>query len=520
MLACAGQVDHTDWAPRLENVITMTLSGTAQFVFFGDSLSDDGNLFRVTEGLIDADFRLASTGYQGRVTDGPTFAEYVGPLSGMAESLNYAVAGAEASGRQTLLDYAQAAGETDEILVPLSDPALQFDMNLDAQIARFAADTAGENRGSATAFVLIGGNDYGGIDPGDVSGALADLAAVLLTTVNATLDAVRELDSLGVNEVIVSLLPPAAFLPAFAGLDPGTVDDIDTLIDQHNGLLETGVDLLAFFGADARVFDLSLIADAIVDDPTQFGILAPWDLTLRDGDPALLAAFDPAQVGFWDPIHPSAATHAVLGAWTAYSPRGVTLGDGDDLRTTGGGADVILAYGGNDTVISGGSGDLVFMGSGNDHATLKAGNDTASGGAGDDTLTGGFGRDVLSGGPGDDLLRGNAGSDVLIDGAGNDEFHGGKRADLFIFFEDAFLGGSDAGQNLFRGGGGSDRLILVLTEDTADAFEATGQTAALDALGITARSIESIEIARGRDALDGLVGAETWHDSADLWGLI
>ncbi|MFD3191777.1 SGNH/GDSL hydrolase family protein [Sedimentitalea sp. HM32M-2] len=497
------------------------LSGTRQFAFFGDSISDPGNIFRVTEGLVQDELRFARLGENGRASDGPVFAEHLAPLLGLAPSLNYAVGGAHAAGHETLRDYVLENGYSDQLLVDIDDPRLLFDRNLGAQIDRFAADTAGRNVGQVTAFVLIGGNDYGDIDPSDPLGEIGKLAGALLSSVQATLDAAWDLTSMGVDQVIVSGLPSAGFLPSIASQSASIVSRVDDLIDQHNGLLKSGVDLLDSLGRDVAFFDLGRITQAFVDDASQFGILAPHDLTLRGGAPAALAAYDPSQVGFWDSIHPSAATHAVLGGWLARDGSHVTLGAGADSRQLGTADDTVLAYGGADTIWSSGGDDLVFAGSGDDIVRLGNGEDLGSGGQGQDRLQGGPGRDTLAGGPGDDLVIGGRGNDILIDGPGDDTLRGNRDDDTFVFFDDVFLGGADAGQNLFAGAAGRDRLILVLDADGAAGFDRPGPLKSdLAALGITAYSIETVTIVTGRAGLAAELAASDWYDTADLWGLI
>lgn len=492
----------------------MILSGTPQFAFFGDSLTDNGNLFRVSEGLVDDAFRIAETGWNGRISNGPTYAEHIAPLLGLAPSLNYAIASAEALGPQTLRDYAISAGQQDKIIVPLDDPDLLFDMNLGGQIDRFAQDTAGEDRSNVKAFVLIGANDYGGA-------GLADLTETMLRIVGRTLDLASELEALGVDEVIVSGLPAARFLPSFAELPPDLLDAAETLLDSHNGILESGVDVLRLFGGSVRFLDLAPYTEAIADDPDQFGILAPWGLTLRDGDPAQVALYDADQVGFWDSIHATGATHGVLGSLIAHADRAVVLGGRGNTRDTGDGDDLVLANAGQDTIDAGLGEDRVFLGRGDDFAWLRAGRDMGSGGSGDDTILGGAGADVLAGGSGNDLLKGQKGNDVLIDGLGDDTLRGGAHDDLFIFFEDGLLGGADAGTNRMTGGNGSDRLILVLGDEAAESYSAAAsRKAGLALLGIAAVGIETVDVVSGRAGLDTALAAEHWFGEADLWGLV
>ena len=84
---------------------TLGSFSTDQFVFFGDSLSDNGNLAAAAENVIDRDILEALIARGGQVSNGPVFADGVAGQLGLIESLNYAVAGGEAGGIQTPVSY-------------------------------------------------------------------------------------------------------------------------------------------------------------------------------------------------------------------------------------------------------------------------------------------------------------------------------------------------------------------------------------------------------------------------------
>ncbi len=506
---------------------TNTLApGIEQLVFFGDSLSDNGNLLAAATGVLPPEILAQISGFEGRASNGPTFAEYVSPFAGLPEAPNYAVAGGEAAGSQFLADFINEYGLLGEILVPPTDPSLAFDMNLGAQVDRFAADAQGLDLSPLAAFVLVGGNDYLALrDASNPLTAALGLFDTISTTVNATLSGVFDMFQTGVGQVVVSSLPSARFIPAIAGLG-GTVSNIvDGLIDIHNEGLQSGVADLVGAGFDAVYFDMQAVTDAIVEDPTGFGLFAPLSLTLIEGDPALLAAFDPSQVGFWDSIHPSAATHGVLGAYTAHALNNpaITLGGGADSASVGNGGELVFAYGGNDQVLGGTGNDILFLGSGNDSAEGGAGDDIVSGGSGNDLVMGAGGADILSGGLGNDVVMGGAGDDVIIDGLGADSMSGGDDNDLFIFYEPGLIGGASDGLNdTVTGGAGDDALLLVLTQATVDGLVASGATSedqVFDALGLEVTGIEQVEIVIGLDALEGLRNLD-WYDLANTWNLI
>ncbi|SFR33687.1 SGNH/GDSL hydrolase family protein [Litoreibacter janthinus] len=496
-----------------------------RYVFFGDSLSDDGNLYAASDGLLPDPIRDTLGGFGGRASNGPTYAEYIAALSGLGPSLNYAIAGGEAAGTQPIADFIVENGLAGEVIVGNDDPRLTFDMNLGAQVDRFSADVGSQDLSDVSAFVLVGANDYFAIEGDNIISAGLALLGTLDAAVDATIDSALELSNLGVGQVVISSLPSAGFIPGITGLGSLAVDVVDFLIDAHNSGLQNGVNSLVAQGIDAVYLDMEAMTAAIADDPTSFGIFAPLSLTLTSGDVAALSAYDTDQIGFWDSIHPSAATHGVLGAYTSFALQqaAVVLSGGDNAETLGGGNDLVLAYAGDDQVLAGGGDDIVFLGSGNDAAMGEAGADLISGGVGNDLIMGGAGNDILSGGQGNDVVEGGDGNDILIDGLGSDTLTGGEGDDVFFFFEDGLIAGSDDGLvDSFDGGNGQDALLLVLSQATVDTLVANGTTSEPDvfaSLGLVVQNIEQIELVIGLEALDGLQN-EDWYVEADIWGLL
>lgn len=491
-------------------------------VYFGDSLTDSGNLYDQTEGLVDEDIRNSSGGPNGEASDGPTHATYAGQILGLEddEIYNYAIAGAEAAGSQALGDFLTEDGD-DPLIVPPDDPRLQFDMNLGAQIDRFLADFDGVRLSGTTAVILIGGNDYLAVEGTTLQETLADAATSMVQAVAATLRAAKDLSRAGMGEVVIYSLPDAAFFPNITSSSPAEQALATALFDKHNQLLADGVAALQARGHDIRMLDLSPVTDAIADDPTAFGLIAPLDLTLTDGDPDLLALFDADQVAFWDSIHPSTATHGIIGAYTALALNGdpIDLGDGDDVLELSGDKDLVFGGAGNDAVQLGNDDDVMFGGSGNDTIGGNNGQDLVVGGSGNDLLFGGKGDDVVDGSQGNDILFGANGDDVLIDGLGNDILFGGKGDDIFIFVEPILIGGAGAGVDSFVGGDGDDALYLALSAETIEAMGSRSPALVLADLGITAVGIETIVVVEERDGLSVLSDAD-WFASADVWGLI
>lgn len=488
-------------------------------VYFGDSLSDDGNLYAATDGVLPNFIRSALGGDANSASDGIVHSQYTADLTGLSVE-NYAIGAAQAQGEYLLGDVLDDFGLDSFVTVPDDDASLDFDFNLSAQIDRFEADYSGQDLSNTSAVLLIGANDFGAIDTTSPT-VITQAIATLTGTVIGTLTAVFDLVQAGVGTVYISTLPSTSFFPAFYDGDPLEALIGDLVFDAHNDLIESTVEDLNQLGGNVDILDTQTIAYAITEDPSGFGLIAPYADTQLESD--VLDDFDPNQIAFWDAVHPTTATHGVFGAYNAHVLQGGevhAMTDASTRLTLAGTQDnLALAYGGNDILETGDGDDIVFGGSESGSIRGEANDDVLSGGSDDDLVFGGSGADVLDGDEGDDLLRGNMGSDVLIDGLGNDTARGGSGDDTFIYTQASLIGGTDGDDtDQFFGGLGIDTLYLVL-DTVMVALADSDLSLALSQLGLTTTNIENFEILETRDALSDLSG-EGWYTDADVWGLI
>ncbi|MBM1222014.1 hypothetical protein JQU17_14020 [Ponticoccus sp. SC2-23] len=506
---------------------------TGPLLFFGDSLTDPGNL-AAQAGLILPQFIVNALGDDGRATNGPVWAEVLVDKLDVASSYNYAVAGGEAAGELAIGDYIAGFGLTPFVTVDEGDPLLDWDMNLGGQVDRFMADMQTDNISNATAVLLVGLNDFGNLDLTAPLGELLDLAeAVALNALNAIVEATSTLYSVGaVSSVILMSLPSLSFFPAFFEQSDEIKVAADEIISQFNATLDQfrldAADLLP--GLDISVLPLEALTEAVTDDATGFGFLAPQSDTLTGSSQDILDAYDEDLFAFWDSLHPTAALHQVIAQYTEF-----LAASGGTLNALTEAADtifqpfiaddsIVFGYGGDDAIGVGSGNDVVFGGSGSDTVMLMGGDDMASGGDGDDRIFGRMGNDVLAGGLGDDVLGGGQGNDVLIDGLGNDILRGWTGDDTFIWTDAALLGPDpDYGTQTFDGGDGFDTLYLVVQAEVfqayQDALDGASPIEDLASIGLTVIDIEEILLINERDGLDAF-STEAWYTDADLWGLI
>ncbi|MEM9231541.1 MAG: SGNH/GDSL hydrolase family protein [Pseudomonadota bacterium] len=504
-------------------------------VYFGDSLTDQGISFALTDQVLFLGVPFQAAGYSEWYSDGPVYSTYAAELLGIEDVETYAIASARAVGSRSLQEFIDA-----NLLTPLITPGadtgiLATDINLGAQVASFLAE--GPIVPGTAVSLLIGLNDYNNFSPSttDPLTTLAEAQALITDVVSNTLVAIGALVAGGAETVILNTLPESLFFPG-SNLAPEAIQELGTFaIDAHNDALIAGA---ASLSAEVKIIDFQALSAEIMVDQQTFGFLAPLtspkvltaipQISITDGitvdvtENPLAATLDDDQFAFLDFLHPTTALHGILGSFQAASLTHETVFN-QAVVGTGAERDLIFSGEAADQVASGRKQDIVFAGLEDDMVTGQRARDILAGGAGNDTLRGGAGADVLAGGTGDDMLFGGRGADVLIDGLGSDISAGGLGSDTFVFVEAELIGGVTGTDNdEVRGGAGTDTLVMVLSAETRATVEAglsQSRFQVFETIGVEARSIEEFVFVDSRaDLADLEVNARLAE--ADLWGLI
>lgn len=508
----------------------MTTHAPLTFVF-GDSLSDSNNAFngfiafltpQIFEQLVangvdpalaalqapvlaeqQARAEVPAFGPEGAITNEFTYVDYAAQLGTIAP-VNLSVASARATGVQE--PFGPGTG----------------DINLGGQLGLFAATTTAGVPPGSSAIVYIGANDLSDAFSAAASGStlqgIVDVLGAIGDISGTVTDAVADLAEAGIETIYVPTLPLPSFFVATDALDAGDAAFAELASTIYNGALSLQVAGLQAQGIDARIIDFAAVASAITEDPTGFGITALRSDFLIDG-----SAFDSDQVLAWDPIHPTEVAHQAWGAYLDFTVSGGTtsaLNDFGNLSFQGSGANAVFAMGGNDIVFASAGNDVVFGGTGNDRIYAGRDADIVSGGAGGDKLYGQSGSDILDGDGGNDEIRGGSGADILLDGLGNDVVRGGSGADTFIYVQGSLEGDATVTQDRFMGGRGKDTLLVVLDDASFDAFAFAPTEDVLDAVGITARGIETVTLLNGRGAVEDVLSGSAQFTLGDFWGLL
>ncbi|PSB35252.1 SGNH/GDSL hydrolase family protein [Stenomitos frigidus] len=237
---------------------------------FGDSLSDTGNTFNATGGLLPpAPFYTA-----GRFSNGPVWVEYLAPRLGL--TFNNATAFA----------YGGATTGTQNTFVP-GLPGLQ------QQITGFTQATPVADP-NALYIVWAGANDYLG-----AASTLDPLQPVQQPGTNLV-SAVQALAGVGAQTVLLANLPDLGKLPGTQGNA-----QLTALSAAHDVALAQSIQQLALVTPNVQVipFDVAALFSDAIAQPSRYGFTNVTDACL------LTLCQTPDTYLFWDDIHPTTAGH-------------------------------------------------------------------------------------------------------------------------------------------------------------------------------------------------------------------
>jgi phospholipase/lecithinase/hemolysin len=255
---------------------------------FGESMSDDGNFFKVTG-------QPVAPYYGGRFPNGPVWAEYLEHDLGLRadQFTDLAVSGA-GSGLNN---------------VYISDPnSPLYSSGLLAQVNNFTAAHRSVDP-NALYTVWAGINDYAR-NPSDRNQVVANIST-----------AVRELAAAGARNILVVNLPDLGTLPGIRNLGPRT-PLLSALSSRHDAALSTALATLGqqLSGVHIMPLDVRALYNQMMTSPGTFGFTDVTDSavgnTVFTHEPPSPTSdiwkTNPSALMFWDSIHPTTAGHQVI----------------------------------------------------------------------------------------------------------------------------------------------------------------------------------------------------------------
>ncbi|MBW4490002.1 MAG: SGNH/GDSL hydrolase family protein [Trichocoleus desertorum ATA4-8-CV12] len=263
-----------------------------QVYFFGDSLSDPGNAYRASGGLVPP-----SPPYAQRFSNGPVWAEYLAGQLGLSPLPSTQLSAQNPPIQGANFAFGGATSGTANTVFPLF-PALQ------QQIAQFLSLPLPANPNAL--FVLwAGANDYLPTQSAFQPFNDPNPSVTNLTT------AVTALEGAGARSILVLNLPDLGTLP----LTRTTPDAqrLNNLSQAHNNLLfqEIG-NLERSPGFDANIIplDVNALFQQVISQPSQFGFTNVTEPCFNQQPFSICS--NPNEYLFWDSIHPTTAAHQAI----------------------------------------------------------------------------------------------------------------------------------------------------------------------------------------------------------------
>lgn len=271
----------------IESRVTLTLLAAAAFlpasalaapfsltVVYGDSLSDNGNVFAATGSPPPPYF-------QGRVSNGPVAVEQLAVILNTPLT-DYAYAGAT-TGIGNSLDGGTATGKN-------ALPGMRFVFDL----TKNSLDAATLENGL---FVVWGGpNDF--LSPSSSDGNPLDTAD---RAVGNIISIVEELQMRGAQHILVPGMPDLGLTPSFRSRGPVAAGEASFVTDHFNTSLSSRLP------AGVTYFDTARLLRAAVANPAAYGFTNVTEPCLT-----VTICAEPDKYLFWDDFHPTTAGHAVL----------------------------------------------------------------------------------------------------------------------------------------------------------------------------------------------------------------
>ncbi len=259
----------------------------SRLVVFGDSLSDNGNLYAAT-------FNTQPPSppfFQGRFSNGPVFTELLGFTVGRS------AAGAPVTGS---INYAYGGARTDSSAFP---PGMRNQL--------LAYTGAGGTFRSTDLVSILGGanNIFQGLPAAGAStnptGAINPVALSAAADINFIVNSVA---TAGAGTIMVLNLPKLSLTPQFGGTTAAPLADF--AVGSFNTALLSGLFVTAAARPTTNIIhvDLFKIGDVVSANPGSFGFSNANQACFN----GVTVCANPNSFFYFDGVHPTAAGHALI----------------------------------------------------------------------------------------------------------------------------------------------------------------------------------------------------------------
>ncbi len=252
-------------------------SGLPHSVIFGDSLSDEGRLYSVTDHTFPP-----SPFFEGRFCNGPLWPEYRDVIR-----QNYAFSGAKS-------DYSNMLEPKLGALVAHTGLLAQIDEYL-------STDPLPQDMANTQYYINIGGNDFLAL----VEGLDTDIEFLVRDTVENIIQAAHRLRQAGAKEVMLIGLPNLSKIPLAQTLSFEEQQIIGLVSLKFNLHLESQAMQHQF-----DYFNMYSLVNRIMLTPSLYGLSNITDACFDEV--ARIVCAHPDEYFFWDDKHPTTRIHQIF----------------------------------------------------------------------------------------------------------------------------------------------------------------------------------------------------------------
>jgi phospholipase/lecithinase/hemolysin len=266
----------------------LSIASPKKIIFFGDSLTDNGNLYRDTLHYTPD----SPPYYKGRFSNGPTWAENVGEYFLRHAGIPYEI---YAWGGATLAFHFPSA----RFIAPIT---------LAGEVRLYLLASLFSDRSENLYVIWIGDNDYLFFPNSDINATTND-------SINSLKSAMLTLLAHGARHILVMNLTDASLAPEVRGTN--VADNLHNSIAAHNKKLQPILDQLHFEYplASLKLYDAYTFFNHYVNNFNYYN--QHYHATLKDNTHACLILQTPCELPsdfiFWDKLHPSETFHRILG---------------------------------------------------------------------------------------------------------------------------------------------------------------------------------------------------------------
>ena len=266
-----------------------SLTAGTDIIVFGDSLSDSGNLKRLTFGFFP---RPKDTYFDGRLTNGKLWPEYIVHSRNDFRVINFALGGTTAC---------MFSGTPVFALPQLSFQTSKYN------------DFRRNHKSRRKVFILeMGGVDYIGRH---LFKPQLSRKNTPTDVVNCMMRQVRKLQSSGAESVVVMNLPPLYVTPAIGTIIPAEEKEtLENTVREHNRVLEEAIEKENQKSESSKihVFDVHGFFLRILESPSDYGFKITDKSCVvmnRQMDKEIDRCLNPDIYLHWDPLHPTTRAH-------------------------------------------------------------------------------------------------------------------------------------------------------------------------------------------------------------------